>query len=336
MKKEKTIKTYQRRTKTGKIVVVKQHTAKYDAAEDLKKALKKKGAGEELDALKKSKYEVLGVDLSDMSNEDFKEFAGSHFAYDEDGNEIQAPTTRSAFKKFAEKYFYGSEERSNFKEGFKEFMANGGAKGIGSSKSAKKSSSKASSAPSTAGFTADEYKQWYHWDVEADPKNAAAKKVEKVLKEKMGAKGYKKYFDEMTDSYSSRGHNKAYKALDLDSSAKTPKKTPTAKKDNEEAEALKFARSELKGYRKQSLSDVAHAFGKDSKEYKGYLKLSRAPLPKNKEKAAVVKTLLQGFVYASDDTCHDLLVVNGYPYEHAYSKGIEEIWALAKKYNLTW
>ena len=53
MKKEKTVKTYQRRTKSGKIVTVRQHTAKYDAAEALKEATKKKGAGDELEALKK-------------------------------------------------------------------------------------------------------------------------------------------------------------------------------------------------------------------------------------------------------------------------------------------
>ena len=53
MKKEKAIRTYQRRTKSGKIVTVRQHTAKYDAAEALKEAAKKKGAGDELEALKK-------------------------------------------------------------------------------------------------------------------------------------------------------------------------------------------------------------------------------------------------------------------------------------------
>ena len=54
MKKEKTVRTYQRRTKSGKIVTVRQHTASYDAAEALKEAAKKKGAGDELEALKKN------------------------------------------------------------------------------------------------------------------------------------------------------------------------------------------------------------------------------------------------------------------------------------------
>lgn len=57
MKKEKTVKTHTRKTKSGKTVTVKQHTAKYEAAEDIvKEALKrKKGAGGELEQLKKKK-----------------------------------------------------------------------------------------------------------------------------------------------------------------------------------------------------------------------------------------------------------------------------------------
>lgn len=44
MKKEKTIKTYQRKTKSGKITTVKSHTAKYDAAAEVaKKAALRKG-----------------------------------------------------------------------------------------------------------------------------------------------------------------------------------------------------------------------------------------------------------------------------------------------------
>lgn len=49
MKKEKTIRTYQRKTKSGKITTVKSHTAKYDAAAEVaKKAARKKGAGGEI------------------------------------------------------------------------------------------------------------------------------------------------------------------------------------------------------------------------------------------------------------------------------------------------
>lgn len=52
MKKEKQIKAHTRRTKSGKTVAVKAHTAKYDAADMAKEALKKKGAGAEFVARK--------------------------------------------------------------------------------------------------------------------------------------------------------------------------------------------------------------------------------------------------------------------------------------------
>ena len=47
MKKEKIIKTHTRKTKSGKTVTVRQHTAKYDAADEAKKLAKKIGAGKE-------------------------------------------------------------------------------------------------------------------------------------------------------------------------------------------------------------------------------------------------------------------------------------------------
>ena len=52
MKVEKKVRTYTRRTKSGKTVTVKAHTAKYEAA-DKKDAAKKKGAGKELEERKK-------------------------------------------------------------------------------------------------------------------------------------------------------------------------------------------------------------------------------------------------------------------------------------------
>ena len=59
MKAEKKVRTYTRRTKSGKTVTVKAHTAKYEAA-DKKDAAKKKGAGKELEERKKkSKVENL-------------------------------------------------------------------------------------------------------------------------------------------------------------------------------------------------------------------------------------------------------------------------------------
>lgn len=42
MQKEKQIKSYQRKTKSGKVVTVKAHTAKYTAADMAAEALRKK------------------------------------------------------------------------------------------------------------------------------------------------------------------------------------------------------------------------------------------------------------------------------------------------------
>lgn len=53
MKQEKQVKSYTRRTKSGKTVTVKAHTAKYEAA-DKKDASKKKGAGKEFEERKDS------------------------------------------------------------------------------------------------------------------------------------------------------------------------------------------------------------------------------------------------------------------------------------------
>lgn len=166
MKKEKTIRTYQRRTKTGKVVTVKQHTAKYDAAEAMKEAAKKKGAGDELENLKKGKPEKVKVEKPVEDAPDY-------------------------------------------------------------------------------GFTADEYKAWYHWDQDADPKNKSALKVEKALKKQMGTKAYNKYFDEMSDSYSSRGHNKAFKGLGEKLSAGDDKKSVTSAKETKvpKEESLKVGSS---------------------------------------------------------------------------------------------
>ena len=148
MKKEKQVRQYTRRTKSGKVVTVKAHTAKYDAAEELKKAMKKKGAGEELS---KKKAEVEENPL---------------------------------------------------------------------------------------GFSADDYKEWYHWDMEDDANNEAALRVEKALIKKMGKRAYNKYLKDMTDSYSARGHKKAHQAL-LDEH--------TASQKKQDAESSKAAKDIARG-----------------------------------------------------------------------------------------
>ena len=77
MKKEKTIRTYQRRTKSGKMVTVRQHSAKYDAAEKANEVAKKKGAGDEIEKIKSKKLTTKGEDAFkdyDFSQEDFNEW----------------------------------------------------------------------------------------------------------------------------------------------------------------------------------------------------------------------------------------------------------------------
>lgn len=52
MKKIKTVKSYQRKTKSGKVITVKQHTAGYEAAQGLQMG---KAPGKELEAIKSKK-----------------------------------------------------------------------------------------------------------------------------------------------------------------------------------------------------------------------------------------------------------------------------------------
>ena len=157
MQKEKKIRTYTRKTKTGKTVTVKAHTAKYDAAEEARKAFAaKRGAGEELSEVKTEK-------VAPAANDDL-------------------------------------------------------------------------------GFSAEDYKAWYHWDTEGDPKNASALKVKKALIAKMGRSAYNKYEKQMTDSYSARGHLKGFKGLgDSQSKESLKVEKPTKVKETKKASAPKNA-----------------------------------------------------------------------------------------------
>lgn len=59
MKKEKQVRSYKRRTKSGKTVTVKAHTAKYEAADEKAKEVSKKpGAGKELEERKKKPIQL--------------------------------------------------------------------------------------------------------------------------------------------------------------------------------------------------------------------------------------------------------------------------------------
>lgn len=124
MQRTKTIRAHKRKTSTGKTVQVKQHTAKYDAADFAKEVAKKRGAGSEFSAMQNIR---------------------------------------------AEQPDYG--------------------------------------------FTLDEYREWYNWDMIDDPENPSAKKVEGILKETLGVRKYNRYFNEMSDTYTPKGYNKGFKGL---------------------------------------------------------------------------------------------------------------------------
>ena len=66
MQKEKSVRTYQRKSKNGKVVTVRSYKAKYDAAEEARKEMAKRaGAGDEL----KKKKSAAPVDLGFTADE---------------------------------------------------------------------------------------------------------------------------------------------------------------------------------------------------------------------------------------------------------------------------
>ena len=195
MKKEKTIRSYKRKTKSGKTVTVKQHTAKYDAAEEMKKALAKKGAGEELATRKLTAAELKQVkDIVGENSELDEQYVVAFYP------ELSPRMVKAVMAEYRKKSATPKAKEANT---------------VGKPPKApatKTPKVEKSSAPDL-GFTAEEYKAWYHWDTENDPKNKAAMKVKKALLGAMGPRAYKKYEEDMTNSYSSRGHSKAYGTL---------------------------------------------------------------------------------------------------------------------------
>lgn len=100
MKKEKTIRTYQRRTKSGKVVTVRQHTASYDAAEKLREMAKKKGAGKELEDRKSKGMPDPSLPLEQYLDELSKRKKGSEA---EDSADVSKEAKKGAEKKTTKK-----------------------------------------------------------------------------------------------------------------------------------------------------------------------------------------------------------------------------------------
>lgn len=64
---------------------------------------------------------LFGVKLNSIPS--FEDFAGQHYAYDEDENIVWAPTEMNDFAAFMKKHYaQDSEARSNFREGAEEWI----------------------------------------------------------------------------------------------------------------------------------------------------------------------------------------------------------------------
>lgn len=183
MKKEKTIRTYQRKTKSGKITTVKSHTAKYDAAAEVaKKAARKKGAGGELQA-KITKMPDPKLELQQYLDELKKSRSGAS----SDTTKTTKPAPKKKLKKPVGGGITGLEPRETKK--------------VPAKKQTKP-------APKSSGLSSTEFKAWYH-----DPKSKEGRAAAKKLKEQVGAEKYKELNKEANDNYSSRGHLSMFKRV---------------------------------------------------------------------------------------------------------------------------
>lgn len=206
MKKEKQVRSYQRKTKSGKVITVKAHTAKYDAAEKAKKAAKKKGSGSELEAKKAAKKGEMPDPRLDMKEylDKLKETAKSE--KDSLKRPVGGGTLGPDKKKSAPKKSIPKKKPTE-----KTVTKSVGSGSLGPTK--KNTSGEISSA---------DFKEWYH-----GTGSAADKKVEKMLRAKLGRSGYRKFEDEAINGYSPRGHLSMFKRVVSMGGETAPKKSST-------------------------------------------------------------------------------------------------------------
>lgn len=225
MKKEKQVRSYKRRTKSGKTVTVKAHTAKYEAADKkAKEVSKKEGAGKELEEHKKKPVQL-------------------EIPFDKEEEKKVLSEVKEAAKK--------SEKPTERKTTKKVRPVGSGTNGPTPKKSEKKISkviTKTTTKPTTSepAFTAAEFKEWYR-----GTGSAADKKVAKALRAQLGRAGYRKLEDEAIDGYSARGHLSMFKRVSggssnsskssksSDATKVTKDKVSTPKKEKHSAEVKK-------------------------------------------------------------------------------------------------
>lgn len=192
MKKEKQVRTYKRRTKSGKMVTVKAHTAKYEAADKAKELAKKKGAGKEFEERKKKKPVQLEI------------------PFDWEGEKEVLNEIKDTEKKTSKKVR----------------PVGSGTNGPEPKKKKEPASKKEASKSSEPAFTAAEFKEWYR-----GTGSAADKKVAKALRAQLGRAGYRKLEDEAIDNYSSRGHLSMFKRVGNYESSESRSKKATSELD---------------------------------------------------------------------------------------------------------
>lgn len=257
MKKEKQVRSYKRRTKSGKTVTVKAHTAKYEAADEKAKEVSKKpGAGKELEERKKKPVQLE----SPFGKEEEKKVL----------DEVKETTKKESSKKPAEK-----------KTTKKVRPVGSGTNGpTPKRKSEAKVTKTTASKPATSepAFTASEFKEWYR-----GTGSAADKKVAKALRAQLGRSGYRKFEDEAIDNYTSRGHLSMFKRVSGGSSVggvkaslkgnvstATKGSKPTLSKNMSENRSN--ASAQMKEYKKQLMSAIKDGNSKKIREArKGYM-----------------------------------------------------------------
>lgn len=245
MKKEKKVRTYQRRTKSGKMVTVRAHTASYEAAEKAKEAAKKEGAGEEFSSkVKKGEEWKLPMDefLKMLKEKRAKK------REDEESKKVEDEKP----KKKSEK----TEKKTSTKKTTKKRTVGTGTNGPEpkNKTTTKKTAAKADT--SEPAFTRDEFKEWYR-----GTGSDADKKVAKALRKQLGSSGYRKFEDEAINNYTSRGHLSMFKRVSGGSSASaksagSTKDTPKVKGDKLPSVGQKVSLKNWMGGKAQSYEVV--------------------------------------------------------------------------------
>lgn len=260
MKKEKKVRTYQRRTKSGKTVTVRAHTASYEAAEKAKEAAKKKGAGDEIAERKKKNWELpMDEFLKKLKEERAQK------REEEESKRVEDEKTKKSEKK--------TEKKTPAKKTTKKRTVGTGTNGPEPKKktTTKKTATKADA--SEPAFTSAEFKEWYR-----GTGSDADKKVAKALRKQLGRSGYRKFEDEAIDNYTSRGHLAMFKRVsggsstsaNTKSSAKGKGSKPTLSKNMNENRSN--ASAQMKEYKKQLMSAIKNGNSKKIREArKGYM-----------------------------------------------------------------